>query len=133
MALLVPFGLSLPALMSTALVRFLACSTRPPVAAFAFAAQGYAVGPLLARALALAPPGAPAPALADAFAQAAQPLAPAAPPAPAGSEWDLRFDVLAPPGGAVSVELREWTNDSPVHSGSVAALRRYLDAGFGQC
>ena len=118
---------------STALVRFLACASRPPVAAFTFAAKGFAVGPLLAQALAQAPPGAPPAALADAFARAAQPLAPAAPPSPPGAEYDLRYDVLAPAGGAVSVELREWTNECAVLKGDLGKLRRFLDAGFGQC
>ncbi len=121
---------------TSALVRFLACASRPPVAAFAFAAQGHAVGPLLAQTLTQALPPAPAPALAEAFARAAQPLAPAALPMPAAStEFDLRYDVLAPMDGAspLTVELREWTNESTVFKGGLPALRRYLDAGFGQC
>jgi hypothetical protein len=119
--------------MSTALVRFLACATRPPVAAFAFAARGFAVGPALLSALSQAPPGTPAPALAAAFSRAAQALAPAAAPVPASAEYDFRFDVLTREGGEVHVELREWTSEATVLSGSVEKLRRHLDAGFGQC
>lgn len=120
--------------MSTSLVRFLACATRPPVASFVFAAKGYAVGPCLAHALAQAQHGAQALALAEAFARAAQPLAPAAAPATASEEFDIRLDVVAPQdGSAVLVEVREWTNPTPVFRGGVTGLQRYFDAGFGQC
>ena len=121
--------------MSTALVRFLLSSAQPPAAAFRFGAKGFAVGGRLVEALTKAPPTSAAPALAAAFLRAAHDLHPA--PLPAGDtslEFDFRFDITAP-GDAhpISITLKEWTNEAPVCSGGVAALKRHVEAGFGQC
>lgn len=128
--------LSLPlADMSTALVRFLVPLRAAPAAVYCFRTKGYAVGGRLVETLTKAPPNSAAPALAAAFLAAAQDLLPT--PLPAGGtslEFDFRYDVTAAEGSApVAIALREWTNETPVCSGGIAALKRHVENGFGQC